>query len=181
MAGKSKQPKLQLIPEEILQLERLRDSQTASWREVQRARILLRYHTGESVSQIASAVHMTRTSVGQWIGRALAVGASAALKDAYHRPKGPSITEDAKAWVVHLACCQPKELGYAAEVWSRSALARHVREHAVEAGYPSLNEPPKPPCSGFWQHSHCIRRGSSITWNDEIRSLKPRWKPSLAR
>ena len=136
MAGRSKQAKLQLIPEEILQLERIRDSQTASWRESQRARILLRYHAGENVSQIARAVQMTRKSVGKWVGKALAVGTSAALKDAYHRPKDPSITEDAKAWVVHLACCKPKELGYAAEVWSRSALARHVREHAVEAGIP---------------------------------------------
>ena len=143
MAGKSRQPKLQLIPEEILQLKCLRDSQTASWREAQRARILLRYHDGETASHIARAVHMTRKSVGKWIGKALAVGAIAALKDTYHRPKDPQITEDAKAWVVHLACCKPKELGYAAEVWSRSALARHVRQHAVEAGYPSLNRAAK--------------------------------------
>jgi hypothetical protein len=46
-----------------------------------------------------------------------------------------SFAEDAKTWVVHWACCQPKELGYTAEVWSRSGLARHVREHAIEAGY----------------------------------------------
>ena len=143
MAGKSRQPRLQLSPEEIFQLERRRDSQTAPWREAQRARILLRYHAGETVSQIAGAVHMTRKSVSKWIRKALAVGTSAALKDAYHRPKDPRITEDAKAWVVHLACCQPKELGYAAEVWSRSALARHVRAHAVEAGYPSLNKAAK--------------------------------------
>lgn len=143
MAGKSRQPRLQLIPEEILQLESLRDSLTASWREVQRARILLRYHSGETVSQIARGVNMTRKSVDKWIHRALSVGTSAALKDAYHRPKEPAIREDAKAWVVHLACSKPKDLGYAAEVWSRSALARHVREHAAEAGYPSLNKAAK--------------------------------------
>jgi transposase len=143
VAGKSKQAKLQLIPEEIRQLESLRDSQTASWREAQRARILLRYHAGETVSQISRAVHMTRKSVAKWIRKALATGASAALKDAYHRPKDPRISEEAKTWVVHLACCKPKELGYAAEVWSRSALARHVRQHAVEAGYPSLNRAAK--------------------------------------
>ena len=143
MAGKSRQARLLLIPEEIRQLEGLRDSQTASWREVQRARILLRYHSGETVSQIALAVNMTRKSVGKWIRKALALGASAALKDAYHRPKEPTITEDAKAWVVHLACCKPKDLGYAAEVWSRSALARHVRRHAAEAGYPSLKRAAK--------------------------------------
>ena len=143
MAGKSRQPRLQLVPEEILHLEHLRDSQTASWREAQRARILLRYHAGETVSQIARAVHMTRKSVAKWISKALAVGASAALQDTYHRPQDPRITEDAKAWVVHLACCKPKELGYAAQVWSRSALAQHVREHAAEAGYPSLNRAAK--------------------------------------
>jgi hypothetical protein len=60
------------------------------------------------------------------------------LKDAYHRPKAPSITEAARAWVVSLACRKPKDLGYAAEMWTRSALANHVRSHAVEAGRPSL-------------------------------------------
>ena len=76
--------------------------------------------------------------VDKWIRKALAMGSDAALKDAYHRPKGPVITEEAKAWVIHLACSKPKDLGYAAEVWTRSALARHVREHARKAGYASL-------------------------------------------
>lgn len=138
MAGKSKRAQLKLSAEEVGQLEQLRDSQTAPWRETQRARIMLRYHSGETVSQIARAVGMTRKSVEKWVGKALAVGSGAALKDAYHRPKEPSITEDAKAWVVHLACAKPKDLGYAAEVWTRSALAKHVREHASEAGYGSL-------------------------------------------
>jgi hypothetical protein len=79
----------------------LRDSQTAPWREVQRARILWRYHSGENIAAIARAVKMTRTSV------------AAALKDDYHRPRAPVITEEAKAWVVHVACCKPKEFGYA--------------------------------------------------------------------
>ena len=39
--------------------------------------------------------------------RALAIGVEAALKDAYHRPRPPGITADAKAWVVHLACTNP--------------------------------------------------------------------------
>ena len=138
MAGKSKRPQLKLSAEEIDHLEELRDSRTAPWREAQRARIMLRYHSGEPIAQIARAVGMTRKSVGKWVGKALAVGSGAALKDAYHRPKEPLITEDAKAWVVHLACAKPKDLGYAAEVWTRSALARHVREHAREAGYGSL-------------------------------------------
>lgn len=100
--------------------------------------MMLRYHSGENVTQIARAVGMTRKSVDKWINKALAVGCGAALKDAYHRPKEPAITEEAKAWVVHAACSKPKDLGYAAELWTRSALARHVREHAPQGGYASL-------------------------------------------
>lgn len=138
MAGKSKRPKLTLDSEELARLQHLRQAPTAPLREVQRAQILTRYHAGETVAQIARDIHMTRTSVAKWINRALAVGAGAALKDAYHRPKAPSITEEACAWVVSLACRKPKDLGYAAETWTRSALANHVRSHAVEAGHPSL-------------------------------------------
>ena len=47
-----------------------------------------------------------------------AMGVAAALKDDYHRPRAPVITEEAKAWVVHVACCKPKEFGYAAEMWT---------------------------------------------------------------
>ena len=140
MAGKSKRSRLALTPEEREQLQELRDSQTAPWREVQRARILWRYHSGENIAAIARAVKMTRTSVGKWIAKALAMGVGAALKDDYHRPRAPVITEEAKAWVVHVACCKPKEFGYAAEMWTRKALAKHVREHAREAGHPSLSK-----------------------------------------
>ena len=138
MAGKSKRPKLSLELAELERLQHLCRAPTAPLREVQRAQILTRYHAGETVAQIARGLHMTRKSVAKWINRALAIGPSAALKDAYHRPKEPSITEDARAWVVSLACMKPKDLGYAAELWTRSALANHVRSHAVEAGHPAL-------------------------------------------
>lgn len=138
MAGKSRRPKLTLGPEELERLQRLGQSATAEVREARRAQILTRYHCGENVAQIARNVGMTRKSVAKWINRGLAVGPAAALKDAYHRPKEPVITEEASAWVVSLACIKPKDLGYAAELWTRSALANHVRTHAVEAGHPSL-------------------------------------------
>jgi transposase len=138
MAGKSKRSKLVLTPEEVKELQQLSQSRTAPSREVQRAQILRCYHAGETITEIARALRMTRKSVGKWIARGLALGMKAALKDTYHRPRAPVITEEAKAWVVHLACSKPKELGYAAELWTRKALAQHVRQHAVEAGHPSL-------------------------------------------
>ena len=109
MAGKSKRSKLVLTPEEVNQLQQLRQSRTAPWREVQRAQILWHYHAGETITEIGRALKMTRKSIGKWIVRGLAQGAIAALKDTYHRPHAPVIAEEAKAWVVHLACSKPRD------------------------------------------------------------------------
>src|SRR5271165_3147762 len=143
MAGKSRLPRLTLNAEQLSELQQLSQSRTAPVREVQRARILYRYHAGETIAGIARALELTRKSVRKWIDKALAMGAEAALKDAYHRPRAPVITEEARAWVVHLACSKPKELGYAAELWTRSLLARHVRRAAAQAGHPSLSRAAK--------------------------------------
>jgi len=140
MAGKSRRAKLTLSTEERARLEQLSRSRIVPKREAQRSEILLRYHAGEDITSISRALKMTRLSVTKWVTRALAVGPVAALKDNYHRPKEPIIGNDAKAWVVHLACSKPKDLGYAAETWSRQALANHVRKHAAEAGYPALSK-----------------------------------------
>ena len=102
MAGKTRLPKLALSAEQLAELQQLSQSRTASVREVQRAGILCRYHAGETVTGISRAMEITRKSVRKWIDKALAMGAGAALKDAYHRPHAPVITEQARAWVVHI-------------------------------------------------------------------------------
>jgi transposase len=131
-------PALVLTVEEKEFLNQLRQSRTAAVRDVQRAQILWRYHAGETVTQIARALKTTRNSVVKWIDKALQMGVVAGLRDTPHKPREAVITDDAKAWVVHLACSKPKDLGYAAELWTRSALAGHVRREAVAAGFPAL-------------------------------------------
>jgi len=143
MARASTRPRLVLTDEEKKHLNQLRQSKTAAFRDVQRAQILWRYHTGETVSQIAQALKMTRKSVLKWIDKTLQIGVKVGMKDTPHKPREAVITDDAKAWVVHLACTKPKEFGYAAELWTRSTLARHVRKHAVPAGYPALAQAAK--------------------------------------
>jgi len=143
MAGKSKRSRLILTDADKAHLEALARARTAPFRETQRAAILLGYHADETVASLSRRLGMTRLSVSKWVEKALAFGPMAALKDHYHRPKEPVIGDDAKAWVVHLACSKPKDLGYAAEVWSRQALARHVRDHAVAAGFPALSRAAK--------------------------------------
>ena len=138
MARAPTRPRLVLTAEEMSHLDQLRQSKTAAFRDVQRAQILWRYHSGETVSQIARALRTTRKSVLKWIDKTLQIGAKAGMRDTPHKPREAVITDDAKAWVVNLACCKPKQFGYAAELWTRSALARHVRKHAVQSGYPAL-------------------------------------------
>jgi transposase len=143
MAGKSRRSRLILSDEDRAELEQLARSRVVPQREAQRSSILLGYYAGESIASIGRRLGMTRLSVSKWVEKALAVGPMAALKDNYHRPKEPVIGDGAKAWVVHVACSKPKDMGYAAEVWSRQALARHIREHAVEAGFPALSRAAK--------------------------------------
>jgi transposase len=138
MAGKSKLPALVLTPEEQERLETLRASRVAPVREAERARLLLEFHAGKNPSAIQRALGLSRVAIYRCLHKALEMGVEAGLKDSFHRPKAPVIGLDDKAWVVHLACTKPKELGYAAELWTRQALANHVRQHAVAAGHPNL-------------------------------------------
>ncbi len=80
-------------------LNRLRHSRSASARDVQRAQVLWRYHSGENIATIMKAVGMTRKSVSKWIKKTLAMGVAAGIKDTRHGNK-PTLTEEGKVWVV---------------------------------------------------------------------------------
>ena len=67
------------------------------------------------------------------------MGSDAALRDFPRPGREPEISVEGKAWVVSLACRQPKDLGLAAELWTLSALARHVCREAAAAGFPRLS------------------------------------------
>jgi len=107
---------------------------------VQRASILLRYHAGQTVSQIARGLATNRPLVERCVGKALGLGVVQALTDLPGRGRRPAMPPEARAWVVALACQKPKDLGYAQELWTTRLLARHVQEHCVEAGHASLTK-----------------------------------------
>ena len=88
--------------------------------------------------EIQRALNISRVTIYHCLHKALEMGVEAGLKDAFHRPKAPVIGSADKAWVVHLACTKPKEVGYAAELWTRKALAGYVRQQAKAAGHSSL-------------------------------------------
>jgi len=143
MPGKSRRPKLKFDEKQRQELLKLSQSRTAPIREVQRANILLNYANGKDISSIKKEFNISRPTIYKCIDKALAAGIETGLKDKYHRAKEPLITEEAKAWVVNLACTKPKDHGYAAEVWTLSSLAKHTRKHAPVAGHDCLKRAAK--------------------------------------
>src|SRR5277367_1859125 len=77
-------------------------------------------------------------TVQRCVERAVANGALAALDDRPRPGKEPTITPEAKAWLVSLACDKAKEHGYPHELWTTRLLARHAREHGPAAGHDCL-------------------------------------------
>ena len=139
MARKSGRAALVLSDEQRVMLSELAASRTAPVREAERAGVLLKYAQGTSISEIQRQLGVSRPMIYKCIDKALAAGVQMGLKDAYHRPHEPEISNEAKAWVVSVACAKPKQVGLAAELWSISALARYVSEHAQPAGFPRLS------------------------------------------
>ena len=102
---------LVLSSEEQQHLRSLAASRTAPLREVQRAKVLLGYHSGQSFSALSRGVNLSRRIIYKHVDRALAAGVAVALRD---RPHGspPRILPAAKAWVLAVACtrhrtCRP--------------------------------------------------------------------------
>jgi len=143
MPRKSQKAKLILSQEKKEQLQQIANARKEPLREVQRANILLRYAEDMAIVDIEKMVHVSRPTIYKWIDKALGMGIDEGLKDKYHRAKEPVITEEAKAWVINLACTKPTEHGYAAEMWTRSALAKHARKQGPEAGHACLRKAAK--------------------------------------
>jgi transposase len=138
MARRSGRAALTLAPEQRKTLEELAGSRTAPTREVERAKVLLGYAAGTSITELQRELGFSRPMIYRCVDKALAAGVQMGLKDKYHRPHEPEITDAAKAWVVSVACTKPKDHGLAAELWTISALARFVSEGAQAAGFARL-------------------------------------------
>ena len=138
MARKSKRAALVLTPEQRATLKELAASRSAPTREVERAKVMLGYADGLSVTELQRQLGFSRPMIYRCVDKALAAGVQMGLKDKYHRPHEPEISDRAKAWVVSIACTKPKDHGMAAELWSISALARFVSERAEAAGFARL-------------------------------------------
>ena len=149
----SKRAKLEVPAEEMDYLIQCSRSRSEGAAKVHRARVLLAYHQGESISTIAREMRTNRPKVERTVEKALEYGVRSALRDLPRRGRSPRISAEAKAWLVSVACTKPKDLGYAAETWTTRELARHVRKHCLESGYPSLCQLSRGTVSKILTHS----------------------------
>lgn len=131
-------PALVVPPEKRAELEALSGSRTSAAHRVERARILLAYAEGHTVSAIARERQLSRPTVERCIDKALQFGVGVALGDLPGRGRPTRLSAADRAWVVDLACRKPKELGYPEEIWTTRRLARHIRQHGAAAGHPAL-------------------------------------------
>src|SRR4029434_4335094 len=105
---------------------------------VERAQMLLAYRENPSFFAVGQRLGVHHQTVQRCVERAVAYGRLAALDDRPRPGKEPTITPEAKAWLVSLACDKAKEHGYPHELWTTRLLARHAREYGPSAGQQCL-------------------------------------------
>jgi transposase len=127
-----------MTDEEVARLMAVSRSRTEPASRVQRAQMLLAYRENPSFFAVAQRVGVHHQTVQRCIERALAYGPLTALDDRPRPGKEPTITPEAKAWLVSLACDKAKDHGYPHELWTTRLLARHAREHGAAAGHGCL-------------------------------------------
>jgi transposase len=123
---------------ELIELERISRSRTEAASRVERARILLTYLETPSLYATGRAIGVTHQTVERCLRRAQRLGVMAALDDSPRPGREPVITNEARTFIVDLACRKPKELGYPHELWTTRLLTKYVREQGPGSGHACL-------------------------------------------
>jgi transposase len=129
---------LAIEEEDLSRLRAVSRSRTEPASRVERAQMLLAYRDNSSCFAVSRALGVHHQTVQRCVERAVAHGPLAALDDLPRPGKEPTITAEARAWLVDLACRKAKELGYPHELWTTRLLAHHAREHGPAAGHGCL-------------------------------------------
>lgn len=111
--------------------------------------MLLWKSDGRTFDDIAGALGVSVPTVRRCIERYKMTDMNLALFDDERSGRPVEITDDAKAWMISIACQKPCDLGYAAELWTLDLLHKHIQANAEEAGYSRLKTITKP-----WQQKY---------------------------
>ena len=154
-----------MTDEEIGSPTAISRSRTAPARRVERAQMLLCRPRDPSFFAVGKSLGVHHQAVQRCVERALAYGPLAALDDRPRPGKEPTITPEAKAWLVSLACDKAKEHGYPHELWTTRLLARHALSTDGRWG---TNVSPT------WSKARVGEIPSSCIWNSQkLRTSRP--------
>ncbi|MGC8663344.1 MAG: IS630 family transposase [Thermoplasmata archaeon] len=132
MVFKRVKPHIVIDEKQRKYLEKIAKSRTSEKRTVERAKMLLLDASGINVSSIAKQLNMSRRAVYLAINKALTLGIDAALNDALGRGKPRIINDEARSYIIRIACTKPKDLGLNYELWTNRLLTKYIREHAPD-------------------------------------------------
>ena len=121
--------------EYLLALTRKRTIQA---RIVLHAKILLYKADGLSYAAIAEKLDVNIDTVKLCVSKYNKNGIESALYAEKRSGRPPEISDDAKAWIVDVACQRPADLGYSQEMWTVASLHKHIQKNAETAGFPRL-------------------------------------------
>ena len=111
---------------------------TVEARVHRRAKILLLKSDGMADEAIADKLDISRPTVKLCLKKYMESGVKAAMEDSKGRGRRIEITDDAKAWVINIACQKPSAFGLPAELWYPLSLTRYINSVAEQEGYPRM-------------------------------------------
>lgn len=127
---------LQLSTEDMEKLLTYSSSRTASSSIVNRSKIIIDYSSGMTIAEIVRKYKTNRPLVERTVDKAIEFGSIAALSDLPRSGRPIEITDEARAWVISIACEAPSKFGFAAETWTYSSLIKYIRKNCTSEGYP---------------------------------------------
>jgi transposase len=138
MARRGRAIELTMTEEELRRLTAISRSRSEIASRVERAQVLLAYRDNPSFFAVGQRLGVHHQTVERCVARAAAFGPLEALDDRPRPGKEPTITPEAKAWLVSLACDKAKQHGHPHELWTTRLLARHARQLGPAAGHRCL-------------------------------------------
>ena len=179
MAGWRQAVALAMTGEEIEALTALSRSRTEPAGRVSRAAMLLGYREKPSFFAVGRRLGVHHQTVQRCVERAMAYGALAALDDRPRPGKEPTITPEAKAWLVSLACDKlPRSTGYPHELWTHTAFGPPCSASADRRRVTNVSPVwLKAPCASFSVKRKSSRTRCATIWNAATRRVR---RPKMA-
>src|SRR5271168_5116966 len=119
---------LTILPEDIVELERIAHSDTSPWYQVRRARVVLGMATGQRREDLATRLECDESTIWRTGQRYRDLGLVGLLADQRqgHSGRDLGITPVQRAQIVELACLEPIAKGLHITHWSSDDLARQA-------------------------------------------------------